>query len=74
VKQWIAAFEAIPQVDREERTRRGPDPPSAIRLSLSMIESARQSGRWPAMETLARAAEAEKVRAVWARLHQRLGR
>ncbi|MGH7388053.1 MAG: hypothetical protein ACREM3_01155 [Candidatus Rokuibacteriota bacterium] len=71
VRRWIAGFEAAIEADRQARRRRGADPTWAIHLSLSMIDAAHR-GR--ALRDPLREAEAERVRAVWARLRQRLGR
>ena len=72
VRRWIAGFEAATEADRQAFRRRGADTAWSIRLSLSMIDAAhREPGRRDIRDPL-REAEAERVRAVWARLKQRL--
>jgi hypothetical protein len=74
VKRWIAGFEAVARVDREECQRRGPDPAWSIRIAQSMIEAARQSRSWPVSESPERRAEAAAACEIWNRLRRRLGR
>ena len=74
VRRWIAGFEAATEADRQALRRRGPDPAWSIQLSLSMIAAARRTlGARVGQDSL-REAEAEDVRAVWARLRRRLCR
>jgi len=72
VRRWIAGFEAIAEADREARRRQGADPARAIALALSMIAAAEQTGG-PVADPR-REAEAQAVRAAWARLRERLCR
>jgi hypothetical protein len=74
VRRWIAAFEAVAEVDRQALRIRGPDSARSIRVSLSMIDAAERAGHPRSLRDPLREAEAERVRAVWARLRQRLGR
>jgi hypothetical protein len=74
VRRWIAGFEAAAEADRQALRRRGADPMSSIRIALSLIDAAPRSAGGRALADPLREAEAERVRAVWARLRQRLGR
>jgi hypothetical protein len=74
VRRWIAGFEAAAEADRQALRRRRADPAWSIRLSLSMIDAIHRGAGWPAARDPLREVEAERVRAVWARLRQRLCR
>jgi len=74
VRRWIAGFEAAAEADRLALQRRGADPEWSIRLSLSMIGAAHRRPAQRALRDPLREAEAERVRAVWARLRRRLSR
>jgi hypothetical protein len=74
VRRWIAGFEAAAEADRAALRRRGADPMWSIRIALSMIDAAHRGPGGRAFRDPLREAEAERVRAVWARLRQRLGR
>jgi hypothetical protein len=74
VRRWIAGFEAATEADRQALRRRGADPAWSIRLSLSMIDAAHRRPGGRAVRDSLREAEAEQIRAVWARLRRRLSR
>ena len=74
VRRWIAGFEAATEADRQALRRRGADPAWSIRLSLSMIAAAHRARGGRLVTDPLREDEAERVRAVWARLRQRLPR
>jgi hypothetical protein len=74
VRRWIAGFEAATEADRRARRGRRADPAWSIRLSLSMIHAAHRGSGGRSLRDPLRDADAERVRAVWARLRQRLGR
>ena len=74
VRRWIAGFEAATETDRQAHRRRGADPAWSIRLALSMIDAAHRGPGGRDIRDPLREAEAERVRAVWARLRQRLRR
>jgi hypothetical protein len=74
VRRWIAGFEAAAEADRQALRRRGADPAWSIRLSLSMIAAARSALGPRLVADPLREAEAERARAVWAQLRQRLSR
>ena len=74
VRRWIAGFEAAAEADRQALRRRGADPAWSIRLSLSMIAAAHRALGGRVVWDPVRDAEAERVRAVWARLRPRLQR
>jgi len=74
VRRWIAGFEAATETDRQAHRRRGADPAWSIRLALSMIDAAHHGSGGRAVRDSLRETEAERVRAVWARLRQRLRR
>jgi hypothetical protein len=74
VRRWIAGFEAAAEADRRALQSRAADPAWSIRMALSMMDAAdRAQARVAAIDRL-REAEAESVRAVWARLRRRLPR
>ena len=74
VRRWIAGFEAAAAADRDTLRGRAPDPAWSIRVSLELIDAARRAGHRFDASDAAREADAEAVRATWARLRARLGR
>jgi hypothetical protein len=73
-RRWIANFEAVATVDRDELRRRGPDSSRAIQLALSLIEAARQGGIALGEIDPVRRSQDETVRSVWVRLRAHAAR
>jgi len=74
VRRWIAGFEAAAEADREALRRRRADPAWSIRLSLSMFDAIHPGPGSRTPRDPLREVEAERVRAVWTQLRQRLCR
>lgn len=69
--RYFTRFEAIADVDRDERRRVGPNRNEAFRIALSLIDFA--SGHPEGAASLALRAESDRaVRSVWAKLRDRL--
>jgi hypothetical protein len=73
VRRWIASFEAAAAADRAAQRTRSSRPPDPIHQSLSMINAVHRSGEGRVPDAV-RERDAERVRATWARLRERLGR
>jgi len=74
VRRWIAGFEAAAEADRQALRSLRPDPAWSIGLSLSMIAAAHRARGGRGGLDPWREADAERVRAAWARLRGRLCR
>ena len=69
--RYFARFEAIDEVDRDERRRVGPNREDAFRIALSLIDFA--AGHAVGEASIALRAEGDaKVRSIWAKLRERL--
>jgi hypothetical protein len=72
VKQWIEGFEAAAEVDRAALQAEGPRPQWSISAALSLIEQARQWTEFSRPDPR-REEDVERIRLVWAKLHERGG-
>lgn len=73
-RRWLQGFEAADHADREARRAQGPRPEWAIRLALSLIDTARLAAGGRPLVDPRRAQQDAAVRAVWDRLRSKLPR